>query len=160
MCVAASLAASASFGVAADRQQAQKAQAQVLDHAEFLCDNCFFGASDYYYCMAVDNKILVGYQRTPVLNWQDSTKNYLVKEHPAWSSWAPPTGTVAVSYDDKHIWISLPKAERHGFLGGLKSLAFWASRGDSKEVRLKQSAKRDIFIHNDQCRGVAIPKAQ
>ena len=46
VCVAASLAAAVSLGVAADRQEAQ---AQLLDHAEFLCTNCFFGPSDHYY---------------------------------------------------------------------------------------------------------------
>src|SRR5580692_1352411 len=54
-------------------------QAQVLDHAELLCSNCFFGPSDYYFCFAADNKVLIGYQRTPVLNWQDDTKNYLTR---------------------------------------------------------------------------------
>ena len=80
VCVAASLAAPVSFGAAAARQQAQ---AQLLDRAEFLCDNCFFGASDYYYCFAADNKILVGYQRTPVLNYRDQSKNYLAPAHPS-----------------------------------------------------------------------------
>jgi hypothetical protein len=32
------------FGAAAERQQAQ---ARLLDHAEALCDNCFFGPSYY-----------------------------------------------------------------------------------------------------------------
>ena len=60
VCVAASLAAPVLFGAAADRQQAQ---AQLLDHAEILCANCFVGASDYYYCFAADNTVLIGYQR-------------------------------------------------------------------------------------------------
>ena len=57
VCVAAFLAATSSFAASPDRQQVQ---AQVLDRAEFLCDNCLFGASDYYYCFEADNKILVG----------------------------------------------------------------------------------------------------
>src|SRR5580704_8209660 len=103
VCVAALLAAPVSFGTAADRQQAQ---AQVLDHAEFLCANCFYGASEYYFCFAVDNKILTGYQRTRVLNWEDKSKNYLTVVKPGWSAWTAPGQTVPISYDDKHIWVS------------------------------------------------------
>ena len=83
VCVAASLAAPVSFGAAADRQQAQ---AQLLDHAEFLCANCFFGASDYYYCFEADNKVLIGYQKTPVLNWRNESKNYLTSVHHTWAA--------------------------------------------------------------------------
>jgi hypothetical protein len=156
VCVAASLATSISFGAAADRQQAQ---AQLLDRAEFLCDNCFFGASDYYYCFAADNKILVGYQRTPVLNWQDKSKNYLAPVHPSWAAWSAPGQTVPISYDDKHIWINRVKPPTRGFWGHLKALAFWASRADGKQVRLTQSSIRDIFIHSDQCWGADKAKA-
>src|SRR5580658_9503825 len=103
ICVAAALAAPALFGATGDKQQAQ---AQLLDHAEFLCANCFFGASDYYYCFAADNKILIGYQRTPVLNWEDKSKNYLAPAHPAWAAWTAPGQTAPISYDDKYIWVS------------------------------------------------------
>jgi hypothetical protein len=156
VCVAASLVAPLSFGAAAERQQAQ---AQLLDHAEFLCDNCFFGASDYYFCFAVDNQILVGYQRTPALNWRDKSKNYLTPVHPAWAAWTAPGQTVPLSYDDKHIWLSRAKPATRGFWAGLKAMAFWVSRGDDKRVKLTRSSMRDIFIHNDQCRGAA-PKVQ
>jgi len=64
--------APAVFAASADRHTAQ---AQVLDHAEELCDNCFFGPSYYYYCFAVDKQVLIGYQRTQVLNWEDKSKN-------------------------------------------------------------------------------------
>src|SRR5579862_5594779 len=87
VCVAAVLAAPSLFGAAPDRQQAQ---AQLLDRAELLCNNCFFGPSDYFYCFATDNKILIGYQRIPVINWQDKSKNYLTKVHKAWTVWAAP----------------------------------------------------------------------
>jgi len=147
--MATALAAAVSFGAAADRTQAK---AQLLDRAEFLCDNCFFGASDYYYCFAADDKILVGYQRTPVLNWQDKSKNYLVPVHPSWAAWTAPGQTVAVSYDDKHIWIDRVQPARPGFWGHLKALAFWASRADGKQVRLTRSSMRDIFTNNGQCR--------
>ena len=151
VCVAALLAAPVSFGAQADRQQVQ---AQLLDRAEILCANCFFGPSDYYYCFAVDNKILVGYQRVPVLNWQDKSKNYLTPVHPAWAAWAAPGQTVPIGYDDKHIWVSRAndKAVKRGFVAHLKALAFWVSRGDGKQVKLTQSSVRDIFTNNDRCR--------
>ena len=127
-CMAASLAAPVSFGAAADRPQIQ---AQLLDHAELLCANCFFGPSDYYYCFAVDNKILIGYQRTPVLNWRDDSKNYLTKVHRKWTPWTAPGQTVPINYDEKHIWVS---------------------RADGKPVRLTQNYSLDVFTNNDRCR--------
>lgn len=101
--MAALLAAPVSFGAQADRQQVQ---AQLLDHAELLCANCFFGASDYYYCFEADNKVLIGYQKTPVLNWRDESKNYLAGVHHGWAAWTEPGQSVRISYDDKHIWVS------------------------------------------------------
>ena len=156
VCVATSLVALVSFGAAADRQQAQ---AQLLDRAEFLCDNCFFGASDYYYCFAADDKILIGYQRTPVLNWQDKSKNYLAPVHPSWAAWSAPGQTVPISYDDKHIWVDRVKQEKRGFRAHLQAIFFWASRADSKQVRLTRSSMRDIFTGSDQCRGAGGAKA-
>jgi hypothetical protein len=158
MCAAALVAAAVSSGSAADRQQAQ---ARLLDHAEFLCDNCFFGASDHYYCFAADNQILVAYQRTPVLNWRDKTKNYLTAVHPSWAAWTAPGQTVPISYDGKYIWVARPDGgqDQHGFWAELKGLAFWASRGDTKQVRLNRSSKRDIFTNSETCRD-ARPKGQ
>jgi hypothetical protein len=117
-----------SFGVAADRPAVQ---AQLLDHAEFLCANCFFGASDYYYCFAADNKVLTGYQRILVMNWVDKSKNYLANAIPEWAAWTAPGQTLPISYDDKHIWVS---------------------RADGKQVKLTRSSLRDIFANNDRCR--------
>jgi len=156
--VAASLAAPVSFGAAAGRQQVQ---AQLLDRAEILCANCFFGPSDYYYCFAADDKILIGYQKTPVLNWRDNSKNYLTTVHPAWAAWTAPGQTVPISYDDKHIWVmrANDKPVRRDFWAHVKALAFWASRGDSKQVKLTQSSVRDIFIGNDRCRAANPTKA-
>jgi hypothetical protein len=128
ICVAAVLGAPAVFGAADDRQQAQ---AQLLDHAELLCDNCFFGPSYYYYCFAADNQILIGYQRTRVMNWEDKSKNYLTKVHKAWTVWTPPGETVPISYDSRHIW---------------------AARPNGKAVKLSQNYSHDIFITNDRCR--------
>ena len=159
VCVAASLAAPVSFGAAGGRQQAS---AQLLDRAEFLCANCFFGPSDYYYCFAADNKILVGYQKAPVLNWGDKSKNYLAVVHPAWAAWTAPGQTVPISYDDKHIWVSRADAKRAklGLWAHLRAAAMWVSRGDGRQVKLKQSSLRDIFANNDQCRKAGTAKAQ
>jgi len=156
--VAASLVAPLCFGAAADRQQAQ---AQLLDHAEILCDNCFFGPSVYYYCLAADNKILIGYQRTPVLNWEDRSKNYLTPVHHAWAAWAAPGQTVPISYDDKHIWVSraAPKPTGPGLWAHVKAAANWVIRSDNKRVRLTQSSVRDIFTNNDRCRDADRAKA-
>ena len=128
VCVAAWLAARPILGTAADRQQVQ---AQLLDHAELLCDNCFFGPSYYYYCFAAENKVLIGYQRTRVLNWEDKSKNYLTKAYKAWTVWTPPGENVPLSYDDTHIWVARP---------------------NGKPVKLIQSYSRDIFTSNDRCR--------
>lgn len=135
VCLAALLTAPVSFGAAAEQHQVQ---AQVLDHAELLCANCFFGTSDYYYCFAADNKIMIGYQRIPVFNWRDKSKNYLTKVHSGWAAWAAPGQTVPISYDDKHIWVN---------------------RADGKQVKLKQSYSRDIFTNNDRCREAVRTKA-
>ena len=136
VCVAALLSGLASVGAAASRQQAQ---AQVLDHAELLCANCFFGTSDYYYCFAVDNKVLIGYQSTRVINWQDESSNYLTKVHRAWQAWTPPGPAVPLSYDNKHIWVT---------------------RENGKQVKLTQDYSRDIFTNNEQCRGAVKANAQ
>jgi len=135
LCASALLAAPTMFGAASDRPQVQ---ARVLDHAELLCDNCFFGPSYYYYCFEADNKILIGYQRTNVLNWEDKSKNYLTKPHKAWTVWTPPAESVPLSYDDTRIWVTRP---------------------DGKAVKLTQSYSHDVFITNTQCREAVRNKA-
>ena len=151
VCVAASLATQVSFGAAAKPQQAQ---AQVLDRAEYLCSDCFFGASDYYYCFAADNQVLIAYQRTRVLNYQDQSKNYLAPARPRWAAWSAPSQTVPISYDNKHIWVSRDerKPEKQSFWAHLKGFGIWASRGDSKQVKLTRSSMGDIFTNDVRCR--------
>jgi len=120
---------------AADRPQIQ---AQLLDHAELPCVNCFFGPSYYYYCFEADNKVLIGYQRTPVINWQDKSKNYLTTVHRGWTAWTPPGQTLPISYDDKYIWVSRP---------------------EGKPVKLTQTYSRDVFTANTRCQGAVRSKA-
>jgi hypothetical protein len=129
------LAAPVAFGTAAPRTEAK---AQLLDHAELLCNNCFFGPSDYYFCFAADNKVLIGYQRTPVLNWRDDTKNYFTRVRKRWIPWASPGETVPISYDAQHIWVE---------------------RAGGKPVRLTQSYSLDIFTGNQQCRDAVRAKS-
>lgn len=132
--VTAFLAAQASF--AADRPQVQ---AQLLDRAEVPCADCFFGPSYYYYCFEADNKVLIGYQRTPVLNWQDESKNYLTKVHRGWTAWTPPGQTLPITYDDKHIWVVRP---------------------EGKPVKLTQTYSRDVFTGNSLCRDAVRTKTR
>jgi hypothetical protein len=149
--MAAALAAPVSFGAAEDRPQVD---AQLLDRAAFLCSNCFFGPSTYYYCFAVDEKIVIGYQRSPVLNWQDKSKNYLASIHSSWAAWTSPGQTVPIRYDAKHIWINRGegKPASHGLVADLKAAGKWVSRDNSKEVKLARSSKTDIFTNEPRCR--------
>lgn len=121
------LAVSVLFGASTDRQQVQ---AQLLDHAELLCTNCFFGTSDYYYCFAADDMILIGYQRVPVFNWRDKSKNYLTRVHRAWTAWSAPGQSIPISYDEKHLWVVGP---------------------ERKPVKLTQDYSRDIFTNDNHC---------
>jgi len=142
LCLASAFAAAPSaFGKAPD---GPRVEAQLLDQAALLCDNCFFGAHVYYFCLAADNKVLIGYQRVPVVNWWDKTKNYLTYTRPSWTEWAPPGGTFSITYDDKHIWVDRPDVGApHGIFKPFK---------ESNQVRLVQNYRRDIFSANDRCR--------
>jgi hypothetical protein len=95
------------------------------------------------------------------LNWRDDSKNYLAGAHPSWAAWTVPGQTVPISYDDKHIWVSRAnnEQEKRGFWAHVKAMAFWVSRGNSKQVKLTQSSMRDIFTNNDRCRGADSTKA-
>jgi hypothetical protein len=145
VCVAAALAAPLSFAAA---PLPPPVQAKLLDRAEVLCDNCFFGPSFYYYCFEADSKILVGYQRVPVINWSDQSKNYLTKAHPAWTVWAPPGETLPISYDAKHIWVARPDPVPGATEGGPLHVLFKAG----KQVKLLQNYSRDVFTNNERCR--------
>jgi hypothetical protein len=153
VCLAAALAAPSSF---AAKPVPPPVQAKVLDRAELLCDNCFFGPSYYYYCFEADNKILVGYQRVPVMNWTDKSKNYLAKAHPAWTVWAAPGETVPISYDSKNIWVTRPDPVPGATEGGPLHVLFKAG----KQVKLLQSYSHDVFTGNDRCRDAVRAKAQ
>ena len=114
-------------------------QGQLLDHNEYLCSNCFFGASTYYYCFEADKKILIGYQKIPTLNWKDSASNDLTKVHKSWAPLTAEGQSVPLRYDDKYIWVDRPGA---------------------KAVRLKQDYNTDIFVNNSQCRSAVKKKSE
>src|SRR5579863_4610020 len=126
----------AALGASPDKPQVQ---GQLLDHNEYLCNNCFFGASTYYYCFEADKKILIGYQKVPTLNWKDEASNDLVKVHKSWAPWAAENNMVPLRYDDKYIWVT---------------------RNDGKTVKLKQDYNTDIFVNNSQCRSVVRKKSE
>lgn len=112
-------------------------QAQLLDSNQYLCSNCFFGASTYYYCFEAGNKVLIGYEKVPTLNWHDPASNDLVKVHKNFRPLSTQGQTVQLRYDNKHIWVERPGA---------------------KAVRLKQDYNTDIFVNNAQCRAAVKKK--
>jgi hypothetical protein len=116
------------LAAAPDRPQVQ---GRLLDHNEYLCSNCFFGASTYYYCFEADNKILIGYQKIPTLTWKDSSTNNLTKVRKSWAPWTTEGQAIPLSYDEKFIWVTGPAG---------------------KPVKLKQDYTTDIFLNNSQCR--------
>jgi|HubBroStandDraft_6_1064221.scaffolds.fasta_scaffold413006_2 hypothetical protein len=125
--------------LAAAPDKPQQVQGQLLDHNEYLCNNCFFGASTYYYCFEADKKILIGYQKVATLNWKDEASNDLVKVHKSWAPWASDNNMVPLRYDDKFIWVT---------------------RNDGKTVKLKQDYNTDIFVNSTQCRGAVKKKSE
>lgn len=114
-------------------------QAQLLDRNEYQCNNCFFGASTYYFCFAADNKVLIGYEKIPTMNWIDPNKDWLTKVHKSWQPAlsASEAKTIPIRYDEKHIWLTGPTG---------------------KPVRLTQDYSTDIFLNNQQCRAAVKKK--
>jgi hypothetical protein len=128
-----------SFGKAPDTPPVQ---AKLLDHNGFLCESCFFGAATYYFCFEADNKVLIGYEKIPTMNWVDPSSNWLTKVHKSWQpglsqGQLSETQAIPLRYDDKHIWIT-------GTTG--------------KQVRLTQDYSTDIFIDNQKCRAAVKKK--
>jgi hypothetical protein len=129
------------FAALAATPDAPQVQAQLLDQNQFLCSNCFFGASTYYYCFEADHKVLIGYQKIPTLNWKDAASNDLTKVHKSWAPWTTTSEekTIPLRYDDKFIWVTRP---------------------DGKSVKLKQDYSTDIFVNNRQCRAAIQKKGE
>ena len=120
----------ATLAAAADKPQTQ-VQAQLLDSNQYLCSNCFFGATKYFYCFEADKKVLIGMQKVPVFNWKDPASNDLAYLHKSWKPFVAAGQTVPLRYDDKYIYVT---------------------RADGKTVRLKQNYNIDIFVNSAECR--------
>ena len=92
---------------AADKPPSEKkepeagTQAILLDHAEYMCDNCLFGNSDYYFCFDVNSKILIGHEKI---------RTQMRKKAPA-DLLAARGQTVTIHYNDQYIWIPGPKGK-------------------------------------------------
>jgi hypothetical protein len=114
-------------------------QGHLLDRNQYLCSNCFFGANTYYYCFEAGDKILIGYQKTPTLNWKDESANNLTRLHKSWKPWTAEGENISLRYNDKNIWVTRP---------------------DGKTVKLKQDYSTDIFVNNSQCRSVVKKKSE
>lgn len=137
---AAAVSVPCSFGAAVP--DTPPVQAQLLDHNEYLCSNCFFGASTYYFCFEADNKVLIGFEKIPTMNWIDPNANWLTKVHKSWQpgvtrNQESEAQTIPLRYDDKHIWLTGPNGKR---------------------VKLTQDYSTDIFINNPQCRAAVKKK--
>ena len=83
------------------RDAGTQAQAVELDHAEYLCKNCFFGESDYYFCFDVNSKILIGHEKIRVQTRKPAPGDLLGERGK----------TVPIRYDDQYIWIPGPKGK-------------------------------------------------
>jgi hypothetical protein len=137
--VLATAAVPISFGASAKTKEEKKAEktpsaegdAQLLDQNSYPCSNCFFGTSDTFYCMRVDNRILIAHQHVPTVNWMDPSRNFATKYHKSWTPWIPGS-TVHVKYNDKYIWVP-------GLAG-------------KKDIRMEQKYTTDIFLNDGPCR--------
>lgn len=140
------------FGEAPVRKQTE---ARLLDKAALLCDNCFFGTSDYFYCFETTDAVLIGYQRAAVINWWDKSKNYATKLHPSWTALDVPTEALRVEYDDKHIWVMRADQDAVQKAGGRLHPIIQ----ESKDVRLIQNYKRAVFT-DKRCQEAVRAKSQ
>jgi hypothetical protein len=131
-----STAAAGAMGAAAARTQVE---AKLLDRNEYQCSNCFFGSSSYYYCFEAGDKILIGYQKTPELNWKEHSSNLLTRVHKQWLPWVSEGETVPLSYDEKTIRVTRP---------------------NGKSVKLRQDYNTDIFINSARCRAAVKKHAE
>jgi hypothetical protein len=119
-------------GLAASPDTTQ-VQGHLLDRNQYLCSNCFFGANTYYYCFEAADRILIGYQKTPTLNWKDESANDLTRLHKSWKPLTAEGENISLRYNDKNIWVT---------------------RADGKTVKLRQDYSTDIFVNNSRCRSV------
>ena len=80
--------------------EGQTVQATMLDHNEYPCENCLFGISDYYFCFAAQDKILVGHEKM---------RTQMRKHAPA--ELMERGKSISIRYDDKFIWVPQVKGK-------------------------------------------------
>ena len=122
----------------ASAAQPPQVQARLLDSNQYLCDNCFFGASTYYYCFEADHRILIGYSKIPTLNWADPASNDLAKLHKSWKPLKEEEAqTVPLRYDDSESGRLHPGDKLVLFTFGLRGYWpswFWNTDGTSPSL--------------------------
>jgi hypothetical protein len=101
ICLALTFAASTVMGAADKKEPAPKVQAKLLDHAEYICNNCLFGNSDYYFCFDVNNKILIGHEKIRTQTRKQAPADLLGERGKM----------VPIRYDDTYIWIPGPNGK-------------------------------------------------
>ncbi|MDE3195725.1 MAG: hypothetical protein KGN84_05240 [Acidobacteriota bacterium] len=95
------LVISAALAYAADKPaEKTSAQATILDHNEYPCENCFFGVSHYYFCFDAGSKVLVG---------RDDVRTNIGKKNPV--PFLERGKTVPIRYNEKYIWVPGPKGK-------------------------------------------------
>jgi hypothetical protein len=124
-CLAAALFASTVMGAADKKEPGPQTEALLLDHAEYICNNCLFGNSDYYFCFDVNSKILVGHEKIRTQTWMKAPEGLLGERGKK----------VSIRYDDRYIWIPGPPGRG----------------GKAKDQRLVQDYTRKLFTFNDAC---------
>lgn len=93
--------ASAPVGAKKKPQPGPATQVVLLDHAEYLCNNCLFGMSDYYFCFDVNSKILIGHEKIRTQTRKKAPEGLLGERGQ----------TVSIRYDNDYIWIPGPKGK-------------------------------------------------
>jgi hypothetical protein len=88
-------------GAADKKEMPPQTQAILLDHSEYLCNNCLFGNSDYYFCFDVNSKIVIGHEKIRTQTWMKAPEALLSARGQ----------TVPIRFDDKYIWIPGPKGK-------------------------------------------------
>ena len=100
--VAASTMAAAADKPPSDKKEpAAQTQAILLDHSEYMCNNCLFGNSDYYFCFDVNSKIVIGHEKIRTQMRKKGPDDLLSARGQ----------TVSIHLNDKYIWIPGPKGK-------------------------------------------------
>ena len=102
-------AASAVFGATAERHRRKRSCLITPKRCAIIA---FSGLATTIIVLRPTIQLLIGYQRTQVLNWEDKSKNYLTRVHRAWKVWDAPGEMVPLSYDNKHIWVTRPDGKK------------------------------------------------